>query len=95
MEKDTVLLSNPADHRNWLYGPDFVVGVHYGNQNRGRRHGAPHIIRVDVTEPIYRQVSDLGPEPLQKPARAEDRRMLDLRRDNVRTFHLPGEEDSF
>jgi hypothetical protein len=34
MEKNSVLPRNPADLCNWLNGPDFVVGVHHGNQDR-------------------------------------------------------------
>jgi len=78
-----------------LYGPDFVVGVHHGNQDRVRRHGASHIIRVDTTESIYLQASNFRSQAFQKSARADDCRVLDLRRDDVRALRSPGEEDSF
>jgi len=92
MEEDSVLPRNPADVRNGLYGPDLVVGVHHGNQDRVRRDRAPHIIGVDAAERIDRHIGDLRPEPFQKSAWADDGRVLDLGGDDVRVLDSCGEK---
>jgi hypothetical protein len=95
VEDDSMLASDTTDIRDGLSGANFVIGVHHGNQDRGRRHRALHIVGVDSAEGIHRQVRDLSPNPFQKPAGIDDRGVLDLRRDDMGVCIRLGEEDSF
>jgi hypothetical protein len=78
MKKDSVFSRNLADVRNRLNGTDLIVGMHHRDQDGVRCHRTPYIIGVDAADTINRQVGDLRPQPFQKLARTDDRRVLDL-----------------
>jgi hypothetical protein len=88
-----MLPRNPANLGNRLDGPDLVVRVHHGNQDRTRSQSAPHILRIDAAESINRHESKLRSEPFQKSAGIDHRWMLHLSRNDVRALCLTGEED--
>src|SRR5581483_11330096 len=92
MKENAAFTSNTGNIRNWLNCADLVVGVHRGYQNGFRGNRAPHIVGIDTTESIHRQVRRSGAEPLKEPARIDDSRMFHLRRDEVRLGFRFGEE---
>ena len=75
VKTDAMLTRNRADFLDRLDGADLVVRVHDADQDRLRRDGAAHILRIDPARPVHRQVSDRaarqnGSEQEQRDARS-------------------------
>src|SRR5262249_29069758 len=68
---------------NRLDGSDLVVGVHDADEDRARRVRSALFVGINAARAVNRQIGDAGAQALEKPARFDDGRMLDARRDDV------------
>jgi hypothetical protein len=92
MQRNAVLARDDPDFRDRLDRADLVVRVHHADQDRLRRDGPADGIRVHAPGEVHRQLRNPGTETFEVPARTDNRRMLDLRRDDVTALLLSGEE---
>ena len=79
-------MRDPRTLLDRLDGSDLVVGVHDADEDRARRDRAPKVVRVDPAAAVDGQERDPCAQALEKPARFDDRRMLDPGRDDVLPF---------
>jgi hypothetical protein len=72
-----------ANFLDWLKGANFVVGMHYGNENGAWPQSAANIVGVDTSETIHSQVGYGSAKPFEEPTGIDDCRMFDLGRDDM------------
>ena len=77
-----------------LNGADLVVGVHDAHKDRAGREGTAKILGVDPPGSVDGKISHARAKPFEKPARLDDRRMLDAGGDDVTALVAQGKEDA-
>jgi hypothetical protein len=83
VKQHAMLAGNTGTVLDRLDRADFVVGVHDADQDRPRCDRSPKIVGIDTSRSVDREAGDACAKAFEKPARFENRRMLDLRCDNM------------
>ena len=89
-----MLVGNASAIRDRLDGADLIVGMHDADEDRARRDRPAEIIGVNPAGAIDGQVGHPRAKAFEKPARFDDRRMLDPGSDDVVTLFAKREEHS-
>ena len=92
MKQDAVLVGDAGAILDRLDGADLVVGVHDADEDRARRDRPAQIVGVDPARAVNGQIGHPRAQAFEKPARLDDRRMLDPRGDDVIALVAKGEE---
>ena len=95
MEQDAVLSGDLRNFGKRLNSSNLIIGVHDRDKDRIGINAAAYIVRVDLTEAVYRKICDLCTQPLKELAWFQYRRMLDPCRNDMGFVPALGEENSF
>jgi len=79
----------------WLNGSNFVVGMHYGNEDCARSQRPADIVGIDASEAINSQVRHRRTELFEEPTGIYHCRMFHLGGNNVSISSSICEEHSF
>ena len=88
-------MSNAGAVADRLDGPDFIVGMHNADEDCARRDRLAKVARVNAARAVDRQVRYPRAQPFEKPARLDDRRVLDSGGDDVIALVAQGEKYAF
>jgi len=86
VKQNIVVVCDPGAIFDRLDGADLIVGVHDADKDRAGCNGSAEIVRVKSTCAIDRQIGHVGTKVLKESARLDNRRVLDLGRDDVVTL---------
>ena len=78
-----MLMSNLCAVLDWLDRTDLIVGVHDADKDRARCDYLAQIVGINPAATVNRQVGYSCAQSFEKPARFNDRWMLDLRGDDM------------
>src|SRR5579859_6487154 len=82
-KENPALFGNLADFRDGVDDANFVIGVHDGDQNRGRLNGRFQTVQADTPILLHRQIGDLETMLLKVLASIEHSFVLDGLGDDV------------
>src|SRR5215813_15331008 len=83
VKQDAAFMGDSGAILDRLDGADLVVGVHDADEDRARRDRPAKVVGINPARAVNRQIGHAGAQALEKPARFDDGRMLDARRDDV------------
>ena len=88
-------MSNAGAVADRLDGPDFIVGMHNADEDCARRDRLAKVARVNAAHAVDRQVRYPRAQPFEKPARLDDRGVLDAGGNDVIALAAQGEKYAF
>ena len=94
-KENPVFLGNLADFRDGVDHANFIVGVHDGDQNRGRLDGCFQVVQADAAVTLHRQIANLKTMLLQVLASVEHGFVLDRLGNDVVAFLAEHFRDAF
>src|SRR5262249_41927705 len=92
VKQNAMLMSNAGAIFNWLNRPNLVVGVHDADENRAWCNRLVKVAWINAAGAVDGQIGHPRAQAFEKPARFDDRRVLDPSGDDVIALLAQGEE---